>query len=109
MKLMISGSRGITEFDFEGHIENDVDTVICGGAKGVDTLAMEYAHKKGLKLIVLRPDYERYGKAAPLIRNREMVDMADIILAVWDSKSKGTKYTINYATKQHKSIRIFTA
>lgn len=106
MKLLIAGSRGITEFAFTELIDDDVDTIISGGAKGIDTLAEEYADKHRLSKIILRPAYNIYGKAAPLKRNEEMVRMADKILIVWDGKSKGTLHTINYANKLNKTVRI---
>ena len=42
------------------------DTIVSGGAKGADTYAREFAKKKGLKLIEYFPNYEKYGKGAPL-------------------------------------------
>lgn len=45
MKLLIAGSRGIENFDLSKYIEKDIDTILSGGAKGIDTLAEEYADK----------------------------------------------------------------
>lgn len=106
MKLLISGSRNITDIDLTPYISNDVDVIICGGAKGIDTLAEEYADKHRLSKIILRPKYSLYRKAAPLKRNDEMIKIADRILVFWDGKSKGTKHTIDAATKQKKNIRV---
>lgn len=47
-----------------------------------------------------------YGKGAPLKRNEILVEMADKILVIWDGKSKGTNYTINYAKKLNKDIYV---
>ncbi len=106
MKLLISGSRSITDLDLAPYIPDDVDVIICGGAKGVDTLAEEYADKHRLSKIILRPKYNLYHKCAPLKRNDEMIKIADSILVFWDGKSKGTKYTIDVATKQKKNIKV---
>ena len=106
MKLLIVGSRSITDFDLSPYISNDVDTVISGGANGVDTLAEKYADVHKISKYIVRPKYDVYGRGAPLKRNEMMVDMADSILVIWDGESKGTQYTINYAEKKKKSILI---
>lgn len=108
MKLLIAGSREITDFDLSKHIESDVDVILSGGAKGIDALAEEYADKKRLSKIIIRPKYELYGKGAPLKRNEELVKMADRILVIWDGKSKGTEHTIKLAEKLNKEIKIIT-
>ena len=74
MKLLIAGSRGIENFDLSKYIEKDIDTILSGGAKGIDTLAEEYADKMRLSKIILRPRYDLYGKAAPIKRNEELVN-----------------------------------
>lgn len=104
MKLLIVGSRAITDFDLTPYIPDDTDIIISGGAKGMDTVAENYADAHGIEKLIIRPQYERYGRAAPLKRNEEMVDAADAVLAVWDGSSKGTKYTLNYAEKKDKKI-----
>ena len=106
MKLMIAGSRNINEFDISKHITNEIDTILSGGAKGVDLLAENYADKHRLSKIILKPQYNLYGKAAPLKRNGELVKMADKILVIWEGESRGTKYTIDYAKKLNKDIEI---
>lgn len=106
MKLMIAGSRSITEFDLSPYVSDKVDTVISGGAEGVDMLAELYADKKRLSKYVIRPRYELYGRGAPLKRNKEMVDMADAVLVIWDGKSRGTKFTMDYAQKVGKQLTV---
>lgn len=80
--------------------------IISGGAKGADTLAENYAKEHGVEVIVFKPDYKRYGRGAAFVRNRLIVDNADRVLAFWNGKSTGTKYTIDYAKKQNKSVDI---
>ena len=104
MKLLIAGSRSITHFDLDGHISDDVDLIISGGAKGIDTLAEQYADKNGIEKLIIRPKYEKYGRAAPIRRNEEMVDISDAVLAIWDGKSRGTAYTLEYAREKGKRI-----
>ena len=109
MILLIVGSRSITEFDISPYISSDVDTVISGGAKGIDTLAEWYADSNNLSKYIIRPRYDLYGRAAPLVRNEQMVDMADAVLVIWDGHSKGALYTIRYSKKKNKLITIVQA
>ena len=66
MKLLIAGSRNISEFDLKPFVSDDVDVIISGGAKGIDAVAERYADEHGLQKIVARPQYDRYRRAAPL-------------------------------------------
>ena len=70
MKLLIVGSRSITDFDLSPYITADVDVIISGGAGGIDALAEHYADSHRLSKYILRPRYDLYGKAAPLRRER---------------------------------------
>ena len=104
MKLLIIGSRTITDFDLANHIPEETELIISGGAKGIDTVAEKYADEHGIEKLIIKPQYEKYGRAAPIRRNEEMVDAADRVLAIWDGESRGTKYTLNYARKKGKEI-----
>ena len=106
MKLLIAGSRGITAFDLTPYITEDVDTIISGGAKGVDALAEQYADSHHLSKYILQPEYKRFGRGAPLKRNEEMIGMADSVLVIWDGESKGAHYTIEYTKKLGKPITV---
>lgn len=52
-----------------------------------------------IKFTVFLPDCNKYGKAAPLKRNLEIIDYSDIVLAFWDGKSHGTRHVIKNAKK----------
>ena len=106
MKLLVVGSRCIKEFDLSPYIRTDVDTIISGGAEGIDSLAERYADLHRLSKYIIRPRYDLYGRAAPLKRNQKMVDMADTVLIVWDGQSKGTQHTIEYAKKVGKTTTV---
>jgi hypothetical protein len=104
MKILIAGSRSIKDFDISDYIPKDVELIITGGASGIDSIAEQYADKRRISKLVLRPDYPRYGKGAPLIRNKKMVDIADTVIIIWDGKSRGTKFTLEYAKSIDKNL-----
>ena len=106
MKLLIVGSRSIQQFDLEPYLPSHIDLIISGGANGIDTIAEQYADKHRISKFIMRPSYSSHGRSAPLKRNEKMVEFADSILVIWDGVSKGTLYTIEYAQKQNKPIRV---
>ena len=106
MKLAIIGSRSIVKLDLDDYIKEIPDTVISGGAKGIDTIAWEWALKKNIDIIVHRPNYNLHGRGAALRRNDIIIDEADKIIAFWNGSSTGTKYVIDRAKKLNKNIEI---
>lgn len=111
MKIAIIGTRECGNINLEQEIINRMlifrnDTIISGGARGIDTLAAMYARKHGMKLLEFRPDYATYGRSATFVRNRQIVDEADVVIAFWNGTSRGTKYTIEYAKKKHVPVII---
>ena len=108
MKFLIVGSRNIDCFDISAYVPEDVSLIISGGARGVDSIAEKYSNEHRISKLILRPDYKRYGKAAPIKRNEEMVRLADEVLVIWDGKSRGTLSTINFARKHNIPCRVIT-
>ena len=105
MKIAIVGSRNIQIENISDYISN-ADEIVSGGAKGIDTCAAEYATKNSIKLTEFLPEYDRYGRAAPIVRNKKIVDYADKIVAFWDGSSKGTQSVIKYAQKVGKPCDV---
>lgn len=62
MKAAVIGSRNILHVDIEKYLPDGVTEIISGEAKGVDSLAKEFAICKGLKLTEYLPEYNRYKK-----------------------------------------------
>ena len=108
MKLAVIGSRTIENINIEAFIPDGVTEIVSGGAKGADRLAEEYAAARGLPVKLFLPDYDRYGRAAPIRRNQQIAEYADEALAFWDGKSKGTRSCIDFFKKQGKPMRIVT-
>ncbi|MBQ5850368.1 MAG: DUF2493 domain-containing protein [Lachnospiraceae bacterium] len=108
MKLAIIGSRNITVENLEDYIPKNLTEIVSGGAKGVDSCAMQYAQEHNIKLIVFLPKYKLYGKAAPLKRNLQIIDYSDEVFAFWDGQSKGTKYVIDNCRKINKKVTVIT-
>lgn len=116
MILVISGSRSLTSYDFvkkvidEGvaelvnHMDEAVTELYSGHARGVDLLAERWAKENGIPVKTFIPDWNIHGKKAGILRNEEMANAGDVILAVWDGESRGTKHMIDYAKKTKKVI-----
>ena len=105
MKLIIAGSRDIVDYEIVrlAVVSSGVWAkhgksieVVCGMAKGVDLLGFKFASNNSLEVHRFPADWEVHGKRAGHIRNRQMGDFADELLAVWDGKSRGTKGMIDY-------------
>lgn len=110
MKVIIAGSRDIYANEFLDNVLEDyttiIDEVVSGGARGIDTLAIMWAVKKHLPMKVFVADWNKYGKSAGAIRNKEMAEYADYLIAIWDGESKGTKNMIDVMTKLGKGVTV---
>lgn len=112
MKIGVVGGRNFDNYEYFKdcmstlNIDSNV-VLVSGGAKGADSMAEYYAKEKGIQCIVFKPDYKKYGRAAPMIRNGDIVENSDIIVAFWDGVSGGTKNSIERARKQNKQVIIF--
>jgi len=115
MKLLITGSRKLEDMEtlkqviqeLESRTEQKITMLLHGGAKGADTLAQEWADENKIKTHVIKPDYEKhYPKIAPLIRNKELVKLADCTLALYvtETRSGGTGHTATQTTNAGKPL-----
>ena len=108
MKIAIAGSRTVTEIGLDGVIPTDCTEIVSGGAKGIDSDVEKYAEKKGIKMTVFKPDYRRFRGGATHIRNRQIVDYADEVIAFWDGSSRGTSSVIEYCLDVGKKVAVVT-
>lgn len=86
--------------------ELKIARILSGGAKGADQVAERYAKENNIPIEVFLPNWKEYWKAAGPIRNTQMVELADVIVAFWDGTSPGTKHTITRAKQFHKHVYI---
>lgn len=107
MRVAVIGSRGLSVDNLEEYLPENTTEIVSGGAKGVDTCAREYALYHGLKLTEYLPEYERYGRAAPLKRNITIIENADLVLAFWDGISRGTKSVIDNCKKRNIPVAVY--
>ncbi len=107
MRVAVIGSRDLSVEHLENYLPKDTTEIVSGGARGVDTSARDYALRHGLKLTEYLPEYDRYGRVAPLKRNITIIENADLVLAFWDGKSRGTKYMIDNCKKRNIPVKIY--
>ena len=107
MKVAIIGSRNLHTENLEDYIPHGTTEIVSGGACGIDTCAREYAKAHNLKLMEFLPEYSKYGKAAPLKRNIQIISYTDEVIAFWDGKSTGTKHVIANCKKQNKKVTVY--
>lgn len=110
MKTIIAGSRSINDFSFvEKSIERSgfrITEVFSGRAYGVDRLGEEWGRQNGILIRYFPADWAHYGKRAGYLRNEEMADNAEALIAIWDGISRGTKHMILVAKR--KKLDVFT-
>lgn len=113
MKVIINGSRTCNDYE---KIKNTMDNisrektikeVVCGGARGADTLGEQWAKERGIAVKYFPAQWNMYGKSAGFIRNQQMCDYADYIVSFWDGKSKGTKHAFDYMRKLGKHGEVY--
>ena len=115
MKLIIAGSRTITSYalvrqaiidsglwrDYKHELE-----IVCGMARGVDLLGKQFAERNGLVCHEFPADWDKHGKAAGHIRNKEMGDFADALVAIWNGRSRGAQGMIQYMKKLGRFVYV---
>ena len=85
---------------------NDEIIVVCGKARGADSLGEKYAKERGYTIRYFPADWDMNGRSAGYIRNEEMAQNADALVAFWDGKSRGTQHMIQTAQKHKLSVRV---
>jgi len=102
--LGIIGSRTFTDYKlFSSKISQIVKKIkdkcnkiifVSGGAAGADKFARKYADENKIEIIEFLPNWDKHGKSAGFIRNQDIVDKSDLLVAFWDGQSKGTFHSM---------------
>lgn len=104
MKIAVAGSRHLDErlvqpiiYSMFNYIESTIkgqfgfiEEIVSGGCRGVDVVGEKVAEECVIKITKFEPDWNKYGKVAGPLRNKEIANYADVLLLIWDGKSKGS-------------------
>lgn len=114
-KVIIAGGRTFSDYDLvekscnyylQNKLNNCEVIVVSGHASGADSLGERYAQERGLECELHPADWHAHGRAAGPIRNAQMADVANALIAFWDGKSRGTKNMIDTATKRGLQVAV---
>lgn len=115
MNIAIVGSRGIDDISILEQLWNqlklgfDGHKIISGGAKGVDQMARNFAIAHKIPIIEHIPDWNKYGKKAGYLRNKQIIDECDICIAIWDGSSPGTEHDIRLCKQLKKRLYLYNS
>jgi hypothetical protein len=104
MKVIIAGGRDFDNYNLlqekcDELINSNLTEIVSGRAKGADTLGERYAKEQGFDTKLFPADWKTHGRKAGFIRNKQMADYGEMLIAFWDGKSSGTKNMIENANK----------
>jgi len=101
MKTIIAGGRDymFVQADWDVLDGLVITEVVCGGARGADECGKQWAMDRKIPVKMFPADWDAHGRAAGHIRNREMAEYGERLVAFWDGKSRGTKNMIQTACK----------
>ena len=115
-KVVIAGSRGFSNYKLlketcDKYLREKKKThnvvVISGHARGADSLGEKYASDEDLDLEIYPADWRKYGKSAGFMRNEQMAEVADAVIAFWNGESHGTKHMIDIAEEKGIPVWIY--
>jgi len=111
MNTIIAGTRTITD---PALLQQAIDRcgwtitgVVCGGARGVDTMGIAWAKEHDIPVLFVFPDWAAYGGAAGPLRNTEMAKQADALILVWDGVSRGSARMLRIARQRRLQVYEF--
>lgn len=112
-RVIIAGGRDFNNYEL---LERSMDkllvnitediAVVCGMARGADTLGEVYAKSRGHEVHYFPADWNQFGKSAGYRRNEQMAQNADALVAFWNGESRGTKHMIDLAIRYNLKVRI---
>jgi hypothetical protein len=109
--VAVVGGRDFTDYNrlkkILDSVKGKILSLVSGGANGADKLVEKYAKDNKFKIKVFQADWDSLGKKAGPVRNKQIVDKSDVIIAFWNGISKGTESTIKIARKSEKILKIY--
>lgn len=111
MRVIIAGSRTINEKDVREALHRCpwvgfISAVVSGTARGADEFGENWAREHSININKFPADWEKFGKRAGPLRNKEMAENAEGLIAVWDGQSRGTFSMIDLAKKRGLRISV---
>lgn len=81
--------------------------IVSGGARGADSLGEKYAEEKGLEVQRFPANWEKYGKRAGYLRNKQMAEVSNACIAFFSpyGENKGTKMMVSIARENKLLVR----
>lgn len=112
-KLIIAGGRDFCNYEllktavntYANSKQNKV-SIVSGMAKGADALGYRLAEEYNIKVYEFPANWNKHGKRAGFVRNEEMGNFADSLIAFWDGKSRGTKHMIDFMKQLNKPVTV---
>ena len=113
-RVVIAGGRTFDDYTLLEssclfYLQNKLKThkvvIVSGHASGADSLGERFATEHGLECELHPADWKRHGRAAGPIRNKEMAECSDALIAFWDGKSKGTRSMIELAKRNGLDVK----
>lgn len=112
VKIIIAGGRTFNDYNGLRRAcdivcrEFDPIEIVSGTARGADQLGEKYAKDRGYGIKQFPADWDKYGNSAGYKRNKQMAGYANILIAFWDKKSKGTEHMIDIAEENELMVFI---
>ena len=106
MRTIIAGSRGFENYEQLDNLMHSlsnswkVTEVLSGGARGADYIGEVWASAHNIPVQKFPAEWDKHGKGAGFIRNTEMAENAEALIAIWDGKSRGTKHMVEIARRK---------
>ena len=115
LKLIVAGGRDFNDYELLSKVIMDLAlkeyadkavSIVSGMAKGADSLGYMFAVENNVRKYIFPADWNKYGKRAGMLRNKEMGNFADALVAFWDGQSRGTHQMIQFMGELGKPVHI---